>query len=114
MDEFQNYFLESASSDSAQKNFQKVSEWYGSKRNAMNAVTNPASTELFSTYQKRLGSVLEKLAAKKDCDVHSFDVKELVNEYDFVSKQLYQMDDRGRKIFCVYGKNSSLIRNRYV
>ena len=21
---------------------------------------------------------------------------------------------RGRKIFCVYGKNSSLIRNRYV
>ena len=93
MDEFQNYFLESASSDSAQKNFQKVSEWYGSKRNAMNAVTNPASTELFSTYQKRLGSVLEKLAAKKDCDVQSFEVKELVNEYDFVSKQLYQMDD---------------------
>ena len=22
--------------------------------------------------------------------------------------------NRGRKIFCVYGKNSSLIRNRYV
>ena len=34
-----------------------------------------------------------KLAAKKDCDVQSFEVKELVNEYDFVSKQLYQMDD---------------------
>ena len=24
------------------------------------------------------------------------------------------VDGRGRKIFCVYGKNSSLIRNRYV
>ena len=23
-------------------------------------------------------------------------------------------EKRGRKIFCVYGKNSSLIRNRYV
>ena len=32
--------------------------------------------------------------------------------------QLYQNQQfrihRGRKIFCVYGKNSSLIRNRYV
>ena len=26
----------------------------------------------------------------------------------------YRVIKRGRKIFCVYGKNSSLIRNRYV
>ena len=26
----------------------------------------------------------------------------------------YLTRNRGRKIFCVYGKNSSLIRNRYV
>lgn len=43
--------------------------------------------------------------------------------YYIISSYLYQLDKsseisqqmtRERKIFCVYGKNSSLIRNRYV
>lgn len=36
---------------------------------------------------------MKKLAAKCGADVSSFEVKELIGEYDFVSKQLYQMKD---------------------
>lgn len=92
MENFQNHFLESASDEKAQKNFQKMVEWYGDKESAKEASAN-ADPQIFAAYQKRLEHVLQKLAAKKDCDVHSFEVKELVGEYDFVSKQLYQMKD---------------------
>ena len=36
---------------------------------------------------------MEKLAGKKNCSPDSFEVKELVGEYGFVTKQMYQMPD---------------------
>lgn len=93
MEKFQKHFIESASGEAAQKNFQKVVEWYGDKADAMNAALTPDSPQIFSAYQKRLETIMQKLAAKKSCDVHSFEVKELIGEYDFVSRQLYQMKD---------------------
>ena len=90
---FQEHFMESASSEAAQKNFQKVVEWYGNKEDALNASKNPGNPELLSAYQKRLDAILKKLAGKSGCDVHSFEVKEIIGEYDFVSKQMYQMKD---------------------
>lgn len=96
MEEFHKYFVESASSEAAQKNFRKVVDWYGSKEQALAASQRPHDPDIFSAYQNRLSAVLEKLAGKTDCDVHSFDVKELIREYDFVTKQLYQMDDVSR------------------
>lgn len=93
MDAWRKNFLESASSEAAQKNFQKVVEWYGSKEKALEASKNPANSELVPAFQKRLTAVLEKLAKKKGQDVTSLEVKELIGEYDFVSKQLYQMED---------------------
>lgn len=93
MENFQKHFMESTSGETAQKNFQKVVEWYGDKESAKKTGMNPDNPQIFSAYQKRLEAVMQKLAAKKDCDVHSFEVKELVGEYDFVSRQLYQMRD---------------------
>ena len=37
-----------------------------------------------------------------------------MNAYYDVALKEFRLNERGRKIFCVYGKNSSLIRNRYV
>lgn len=93
MEKWEKHFIENASSEAAQKNFQKIVEWYGDKESAIGASKNPANSDLVPAYQKRLETVLKKLAKKKDCDVHSFAVKELIGEYDFVSKQLYQMKD---------------------
>ena len=45
------------------------------------------------------------------------DPKELAKAYLgnlLANSKGFSWNRRGRKIFCVYGKNSSLIRNRYV
>lgn len=93
MEKWKDSFLENASSASAQKNFRKVAEWYGSSEKAMEAAKNPGNTEIISAYQKRLEGIMKKLSEKKGQDVNSFEVKELVGEYDFVTKQMYQLPD---------------------
>lgn len=93
MEEFQNYYMENASTDGVQKNFQKVVEWYGSKESALEASQNPNNSDILSAYQKRMEHILENLAKKIGSDTNSFEVKALMGEYDFVSKQLYQMED---------------------
>lgn len=85
--------MESAASDEAQQNFAKIVEWYGSKEKAMEAQKNPADAGLMTAYQKRIAAVMQKLADKMGTDVNAMEVREIVDEYDFVAKQLYQMDD---------------------
>ena len=77
----------------SRKNFEKIVEWYGSKEKALEASKAPGNTELVPVFQKRLQEVIKKLAEKKGQDVNSFEVKELVGEYDSVAKQMYQLPD---------------------
>lgn len=93
MEEFKKQFLDKASSEQAQKNFKKVVEWYGSRDGAKAAAANPDNAKIAEAYGKRLDQVTRKLAAKTGADVNAFEVKEIVGEMDFVSKQLYQMED---------------------
>ena len=93
MEEWRKQFLTNASSEAVQKNFRKIVEWYGSKEKALEASKNPGNSEIFPAYQKRLDAIMKKLADKKGCDVNSFEVRELIGEYDFVSRQMYQMED---------------------
>ena len=93
MEEWRKQFLTNASSEAVQKNFRKIVEWYGSKEKALEASKNPGNSEIFPAYQKRLDAIMKKLADKKGCDVNSFEVRELIGEYDFLSRQMYQMED---------------------
>lgn len=93
MEAFEEHFLKNAASEQAQKNFGKVVEWYGSKEAALEATKNPMRTEIMTSYQKRIKNIQKKIAEKKGTDVNSFEIRELIGEYDFVAKQLYQMDD---------------------
>ena len=95
MENWKKHFLESAASEGTQKNFQKVVEWYGSREKALEASKNPGNPEIFPAYQKRLGAIIKKLAGMKGKDVNSFEVRELVGEYDFVVKQMFQLPDAG-------------------
>ena len=87
-------FLESAASEEARQNFAKIIEWYGSKEQAMEAQKNPTDAGLMTAYQKRITAIMEKLADKNGdrCQCHGSQGG-LSVEYDFVAKQLYQMDD---------------------
>ena len=93
LEQYKNHFLENASSEDVQKKFAKVVEWYGDKDSAVAAGTNPDNPKIMEAYGKRMEEVTKKLAAKTGADVHSLEVKQLVGELDFVSKQLYQMED---------------------
>ncbi len=44
-------------------------------------------------YQKRLDAIMKKLSDNRGSDTSSFEVKAIIGEYDFVSKQLYQLND---------------------
>ena len=93
LEHFRKHFTENAGSEEVQKNFQKVVEWYGDKKAAMNAGMNPPKEEIMKAYQNRMDEICRKLAGKKGTAVSSFEVKSLIGEYDFVAKQLFQMPD---------------------
>jgi len=93
MVQFKKHFLENASSEQGKKNYAKMVEWYGDKEDALAAASNPENPQIMEAYSKRYDVIIKKLADKVGIDVNSFEVKAIVAELDFVSKQLYQMKD---------------------
>ncbi|MFR8018810.1 MAG: MerR family transcriptional regulator [Mediterraneibacter gnavus] len=76
-----------------QKGYAKVVEWYGGKDKFLSVARTPVSKEVAESYNKRIEAILQKLIAKQNCDIDSFEVKELVGEYGFVMKQLAQIKE---------------------
>lgn len=93
MEQFEQHFLEQASSEDAQKNFAKVVEWYGGKEKAKEVAADPQNSQIMEAYQNRYEEIIKKLASKVGADVNSFEIKQIIGELDFVSKQLYRMPD---------------------
>ena len=93
LESFKEHFLKNAATEKVQKSFAKIVEWYGSKEATLEATKTSHGSEVMTAYQKRIGNIQKKLASKIGMDVNSFEVRELIGEYDFVAKQLYQMDD---------------------
>ena len=89
--EWRKHYMEVVSSKEMQKGYAKVVEWYGGKDNFLSVANNPISTEVAESYNKRIEAILQKLIAKRGCDVDSFEVKEVVGEFGFVMKQLTQV-----------------------
>ena len=90
---FHDHYMENAGNERTQQNFQKVVEWYGDKESVLNAARDPIDSEILKSYQQRIESITEKLAGKKGKDISAFEVRELIGEYGFVLKQLYQIKD---------------------
>lgn len=98
MEKWRENFLEQASTPEVQRNFEKVVEWYGDKETALKASMNPGNADIQLAYQKRLGAIMQKLADNKGKDVHSFEIKSLIGEYDFVTKQMFQIEDAAKMV----------------
>ena len=89
--EWKKHYMEVVSSEEMQKGYAKVVEWYGGKDNFLSVANNPVSKEVAESYNKRIEAILQKLIAKRGCDVDSFEVKEVVGEFGFVMKQFTQV-----------------------
>lgn len=114
MEQFEKHFLEEMSGEQTQKNWAKVVEWYGDKDSAMEVATNPYNSEITQAYTKRYEAVIKKLTARMGQDVNSFEVKEIVGELDFVSKQLFRMKDMSAFMLNMaeeYRTNEDIQRN---
>lgn len=91
VEEWKKHYMETMSSEEMQKGYAKVVEWYGGKDQFLSVANHPISQEVAESYNKRVEVVLQKLASKKDFDVNSFEVKEVVGEYGFIMKQCTQI-----------------------
>lgn len=87
MEAFRTQFMESAAGEDAQGAYAKMVEWYGGREEWREAALHPLDGQVMRAYGERLRAVLGKLAARRGEDVHSFAVKEIVGEYDFVLRQ---------------------------
>ena len=102
---WEQHMMEAASDEKVQKNYAKVVEWYGGKEAVKESVKNQSNPEVFAAYQKRI-------AEKKGTDVTAFEIRQLIGEYDFVAKQLYQVKDAEPLLMDIakeYQENEKLI-----
>lgn len=93
VEQWKKHYLEVVSSGDMQKRYAKVVEWYGGKDAYLSTLENPISEEVIESYKKREDEIRQKLIEKRDCDLKSFEVKKIIGEYSFVTKQISQMKD---------------------
>lgn len=93
IEQWKKHYMEVVSSEEMQKGYAKVVEWYGGKDKFLSVARTPVSKEVAESYNKRIEAILQKLISKQNCDIDSFEVKELVGEYGFVMKQLAQIKE---------------------
>ena len=93
IEQWKKHYMEVVSSEEMQKGYAKVVEWYGGKDKFLSVARTPVSKEVAESYNKRIEAILQKLIAKQNCDIDSFEVKDLVGEYGFVMKQLAQIKE---------------------
>ncbi len=109
---WEQHMMEAASDEKVQQNYAKVVEWYGGKDAGKESVKNRPGSEVFTAYRKRIDDIQKRIAEKKGTDVTSFEVRQLIGEYDFVTKQLYQVQDARQLLMDIakgYQENGELI-----
>lgn len=91
IEQWKKHYMDVVSSENMQKKYAKAVEWFGGKEAFLDSAKNPISKEVAESYKKREDVILRKLIEKRGCDLDSFEVKEVVGEYGFVMKQLFQL-----------------------
>ena len=101
------HMIEGASDKKVQQNYAKVIEWFGANNAANDSSENLSESKVFSAYQKRIAEIQKKISKMKGTDVNSFEVRKLIGEYDFVVKQLYQIED-AKPFLLDFAKNCKI------
>lgn len=93
IEQWKKHYIEVVASEEMQKRYAKVVEWYGGKENYLSVSQRPLSKEVVEGYKNREDTIRQKLIQKRDCDINSFAVREIIGEYGFVMKQLCQIKE---------------------
>lgn len=92
-EQWKKHYMEVVSSEKMQKQYAKMVEWYGGKDAFLDVVNHPLSQEVAESYARREQDIRRKLIARRGCDIHSMEIREIIGEYGFVMKQLTQMKE---------------------
>lgn len=112
IEQWKKHYIDVVSSEDMQKKYAKAVEWFGGKEAFLSSAQNPISKEVVESYKKREDVILQKLIEKRECDLNSFQVKEIVGEYGFVMKQLFQLkDEKGMMLSLAQFYHNQQIRN---
>ena len=112
IEQWKKHYMDVVSSEDMQKKYAKAVEWFGGKEVFLSSAKNPISEEVVESYKKREDAILQKLFGKYECDLNSFEVKEIVGEYGFVMKQLFQLkDEKGMMLSLAQSYRNPQIRN---
>lgn len=111
IEQWKKHYIDVVSSEDMQKKYAKAVEWFGGKEDFLSSAKNPISKEVAESYKKREDVILKKLIEKRECDLNSFEVKEIVGEYGFIMKQLFQLkDEKGMMLSLAQSYRNSRIR----
>ena len=111
IEQWKKHYIDVVSSEDMQKKYAKAVEWFGGKEAFLFSAKKPISKEVADSYKKREDLILQKLIEKRECDLNSFEVKEIVGEYGFVMKQLFQLkDEKGMMLSLAQSYRNSQIR----
>lgn len=111
IEQWKKHYMDVVSLEDMQKKYAKAVEWFGGKEAFLSSAKNPISKEVAESYKKREDVILQKLIEKRECDLNSFEVKEIVGEYGFVMKQLFQLkDEKGMMLSLAQSYRNPQIR----
>lgn len=111
IEQWKKHYIDAVSSEDMQKKYAKAVEWFGGKEDFLSSAKNPISKEVAESYKRREDLILQKLIEKREFDLNSFEVKEIVGEYGFVMKQLFQLkDEKGMMLSLAHSYRNPQIR----
>ena len=111
IEQWKKHYIDVVSSEDMQKKYEKAVEWFGGKEAFLLSAKKTISKEVAESYKKREDLILQKLIEKRECDLNSFEVKEIVGEYGFVMKQLFQLkDEKGMMLSLAQSYRNPQIR----
>ena len=93
VEKWKKHYVEVTSSEEMQKRYAKIVEWYGGKDSFLNTVDHPLSKEVAESYKKRENAIRRKLIEKREYDLNSLEIREIIGEYGFVMKQFTQIKE---------------------
>lgn len=91
--QWREHYLDAVSKEKVQRQYAKVVEWYGEEEPSADCAAKPFIEKIRESYQRRIEKIYERLNQRRGLDVNSFEIRELIGEYGFVTKQLYQLKE---------------------
>ncbi|KNY27953.1 MerR family transcriptional regulator [Pseudobacteroides cellulosolvens] len=97
MDSLKDNFIAKVYAEEGQETMKNLLKWYGGKEAVIDsmkeAAKNAIPLDIIQSHQKRTDEIFKELCGLRGKDTTTPEIKRLIAEYEFISKQIYRMKD---------------------